>query len=206
MLTSSILVAEPTEFLRDAIARALRLYEFAVIPTCETNLIWEVQKRRPEMAIIGPSLADIGHIREAALQIVQSPIWIPLLLLVSNSSEELAIAALKAGISEYLKFPCSPSELAEAVRQCLRRVGRHQCRGVQQHRRDLHDDERHGNVFGDRQSGRQCELLGGAAGHTHRKRRPDRADDHVHHHPSGESRLQQPALRWRQRAAPVGTP
>jgi DNA-binding NtrC family response regulator len=127
---SSILVAEPSAFLRDAIERALCQYEFAVIPTCGTNVIREILESRAEMAVIGPSLADIGCLRETGSQIFQSPIRVPLLLLVSNSSEELAIAALKAGISEYLKFPCGPPELAEAARQCLRRAGRWKKSGV----------------------------------------------------------------------------
>jgi DNA-binding NtrC family response regulator len=120
---SSILVAEPIVSLRDAIERALRLHGFAVILTSGTNLIREVQLRQADMTIIGPSLADMGRLTELGPQIRQSPVWIPLLLLASNSSEELAIAALEAGISGYLRFPCSSLDLADAARQCLQRAG-----------------------------------------------------------------------------------
>ena len=46
----------------------------------------------------------------------------------------------------------------------------HQFRVMQQFRRNLHDDQRHGNVLGDRQPGGQLGLLGSAAGYRGRNR------------------------------------
>jgi len=40
-------------------------------------------------------------------------------LIARDSSEELAIAALRAGINEYVKFPTTGEELAQAVMRCL---------------------------------------------------------------------------------------
>jgi DNA-binding NtrC family response regulator len=118
---SSILLAEPRVSVRDTIEKTLRQHEFKVIPMCGTALMREAREREVGMGIIGPSLADIGNIQELGEQIRESPDWIPLLLLVSSSSEELAITALKAGISEYVRFPCNPHELTSAVRRCLQR-------------------------------------------------------------------------------------
>ena len=67
----------------------------------------------------------------------------------------------------------------------------HQFRSVQQFRRNLHDDQRHGNLLGDRQPGRQLQLRGGGAGYEDRNRDSGPADDHVHHQPSGERCLQE---------------
>lgn len=45
----------------------------------------------------------------------------PVILLMMNSSEELAIAALRAGVSDYLKAPFSDQELLSSVQRCLAR-------------------------------------------------------------------------------------
>jgi DNA-binding NtrC family response regulator len=119
----SILLAEPRESLRDTIAGLLRQHAIQVIPTSGADLVREVERKSTEMAIIGPSLANALQLRVLGDHIRQSAAWIPLLLLVPRSSEELAIAALKAGISEYVTFPCGPSELAAVVTQCLQSYG-----------------------------------------------------------------------------------
>ena len=66
----------------------------------------------------------------------------------------------------------------------------HEFRGVQQFGRNLHHDRRHGNVLGDRQSGRQLYLCGGSPGYKVRKCDYGHADNHIHHQPTGERRLQ----------------
>jgi DNA-binding NtrC family response regulator len=45
---------------------------------------------------------------------------LPVVLVVADSSEELAIAALRAGVTEYVRFPLLESELPAAVSRCLR--------------------------------------------------------------------------------------
>jgi DNA-binding NtrC family response regulator len=50
----------------------------------------------------------------------------PVILLMANSSEELAIAALRAGVSDYLKAPFSDQELLSSVQRCLARERRPQ--------------------------------------------------------------------------------
>jgi DNA-binding NtrC family response regulator len=107
--------------VRDTFAKALGPHEFDVIPACGTRLVREVREREAGLGIIGPSLAGMPSVRELGEQLRDSPVWIPLLLLVPDSSEELAIAALRAGIGEYVRFPCNPAELAGAARQCMER-------------------------------------------------------------------------------------
>jgi DNA-binding NtrC family response regulator len=124
MHRSVILVAEPRVSVRDTVGSLLCQHDFQVIPTSGADLTREVLACGAELAIMGPSLADIHSLSAVAKQIRQSPGWIPLLLLVPDSSEELAIAALRAGVNEYVTFPCSPTELAGAVRRCLRQTTR----------------------------------------------------------------------------------
>jgi DNA-binding NtrC family response regulator len=120
----SILVAEPCETSRGAIERALLQQEFQVTPLSPDDLVRGLQTRKADMAIIGPSLAEVHHVRRLGEQLLEAAVQIPVLLLVSNSSEQLAVAALRAGFSEYLRFPCPAVDLAQAVHQCLRRNGR----------------------------------------------------------------------------------
>lgn len=124
MEKTSVLFAEPNVLVREQVERTLRQRDFNLIPVCGRSLMREAQKRDAAMAIIGPSLANLQILREVGEEMRGSPVWIPLLLLVSDSSEELAIAALKAGINEYVRFPCAPQELADATHQCLRRTRR----------------------------------------------------------------------------------
>jgi len=44
---------------------------------------------------------------------------LPVILLATNSSEELAITALRAGIADYLKPSFSDEDLLASVRCCL---------------------------------------------------------------------------------------
>jgi DNA-binding NtrC family response regulator len=116
---TSILVAEPRVSVRETIGGVLRQQGLSLIPTSVAALVPELERKSAAMAIIGPSLANVLQLRELAGQIRQCTASIPLLLLVPSSSEELAIAALRAGIVEYLTFPCGPAELTSAVYRCL---------------------------------------------------------------------------------------
>ena len=66
-------------------------------------------------------VSDLGGSTQACMEDLRnvrsvSP-SIPVILLVSNSCEESAIAALKAGASDYLKAPVSPEQLLHAILQ-----------------------------------------------------------------------------------------
>ena len=70
------------------------------------------------LVILAPSGADSGRALEVAKRIRQLDRRVALLFVTSRSTEELAIAALRAGITEYLKQPFSPGELDDAIRRC----------------------------------------------------------------------------------------
>ena len=58
------------------------------------------------------SIESIGKIKEA------SP-TVPIVLIVTRGCEESAIAALKAGVSDYLKAPVTPGQMMDAVRPLM---------------------------------------------------------------------------------------
>jgi len=74
----------------------------------------------PDLVILGPSLDGWSSL-ELARQGRQVNRTIPLLLMPPESSEELAISALQAGLNEYVKYPHSAEELVRAVERCLGR-------------------------------------------------------------------------------------
>jgi DNA-binding NtrC family response regulator len=92
----------------------------------EVNLVHDrqgllrlLEARRPGLVILGPSSVGPKNGLEMAWEIHELQPAVPLLLIVSHSSEELAIAALQAGISEYVKYPFAAQELVRAVNRCL---------------------------------------------------------------------------------------
>lgn len=56
---------------------------------------------------------------ELAQQIRRWDRRIPLILITVNSSEDLAIAALRAGINDYFRRPFAPEDLAASINRCL---------------------------------------------------------------------------------------
>ena len=75
---------------------------------------------------IGPDLAILGSLGESewdAIQVARDihscDRKILILLIVTRSSEDIAFAALRAGVNDYLKCPFSPGELIACVNNCL---------------------------------------------------------------------------------------
>jgi len=85
----------------------------------KSGLIRSLEARQPDLVILGPSCVGPGNNLELAQEIHKLFSRTRLVLIVSNSSEELAISALKLGISEYVKYPLVPGELERAVNHCL---------------------------------------------------------------------------------------
>jgi len=76
-----------------------------------------------------PALVIVGHVPEGAWDGVEVAQrlrrWdrvLPIVLLAQPGSEELVIAALRAGVNDYLKFPCSGADLEASVQRCLATV------------------------------------------------------------------------------------
>jgi DNA-binding NtrC family response regulator len=73
--------------------------------------------------ILAPSGVDSSNALEAARRIRQLDQRVSLLFVASRSSEQLAIDALRAGVTDYLRPPLSPNELEDAIGRC-RLLGR----------------------------------------------------------------------------------
>jgi DNA-binding NtrC family response regulator len=117
---AAILIFEPAESWHQIIAGPLLHHGLNVIQASQIRSALQlVQEERAGAVLLGPSTADSGSGLELARLIRQSKRTLPLLLIASNSSEELAIAALRTGINDYVRHPFCSEELTDAVRRCL---------------------------------------------------------------------------------------
>jgi DNA-binding NtrC family response regulator len=116
----SILVFESAVGSRQAIREPLVRDGFALADAFDNEeLTRALLHRKPDLVIFGPEAVDAGNVVGLARQVRQMIPTAPLLVITSRSSEELAIASLKAGINEYVKYPFRSDELLDAVRRCL---------------------------------------------------------------------------------------
>jgi DNA-binding NtrC family response regulator len=83
------------------------------------DLIRSFRHRPPDIVIVGGSGDATRDELEIAQHVRRWHRSVPLLLLTARSSEERAITALRAGVSDYLKHPVSPEELVASVYRCL---------------------------------------------------------------------------------------
>jgi DNA-binding NtrC family response regulator len=84
-----------------------------------TSVIRIFRERDPDLVIIGPSGPDRWDEIGLAQDIRRLNSWVPIVLIPSSSSEELAIAALRAGVTDYFRQPIVLEELVARVVRCL---------------------------------------------------------------------------------------
>lgn len=117
-----ILVYERAEVLRHMAVESLANRNFEVAEAHDTAEVMEkLVEERPDLVILGPSAVSPGNTLDLAQRIRQQDERLPLLLMVANSTEDLAIAALQAGVNEYVRIPYSREDLIAAVIRCLSR-------------------------------------------------------------------------------------
>jgi DNA-binding NtrC family response regulator len=120
MKKPAILLAVSNEAIRQSARGVLLCHGCEVIESsgdsCDLRCL---RNGRPDLVIIEPTPDAPGREVEAARKIRQVDREVSLILITGNSSEELAIAALRAGVNDYFKYPFKPEELAAALRRCL---------------------------------------------------------------------------------------
>lgn len=130
MKTPTILVMERNDTLRIKLKRFLLQQGYKSIESSnKTEAIRIIQCSVIHLAIIG-SLDGGRDILQVAQEIRKGNSTIPLILITHDSTEVLAIAALKLGINDYFKQPVSFEELAASVRRCLSGLSFHASSGT----------------------------------------------------------------------------
>jgi DNA-binding NtrC family response regulator len=112
----AILVTEPDEPRRRTLKALFSRHGFDVIESLDWAGVHRcLQHKTPRVAIVGSSSPTPSDALELARRIRRFDGRIPIVLVTTHSSEELAIAALKAGITDYFKEPFAPEDLAKSV-------------------------------------------------------------------------------------------
>jgi len=74
---------------------------------------------RPDLVLIKQSDHDRGKWQQLAGELRRSHPSVPVILVTLGGSEDLAIAALRLGVRDYLRLPMSPDALFAALERCL---------------------------------------------------------------------------------------
>ncbi len=120
-----ILVAEDERDIRDLIGFTLRFAGFEVLLT--SNGIEAIEKaplEQPDLIILDVRMPKMtGY--EACRQLKENPATsaIPIVFLSAKGQEDEIQQGLASGALEYIVKPFAPDELADQVRDILRRVG-----------------------------------------------------------------------------------
>lgn len=83
------------------------------------GLIEEIEKRPPDLVVVTLPGADARERLDAVRRIRRRNPGLPIVLIARDSSEELAVAALRAGASDYFRHSTPANELIAGVERCL---------------------------------------------------------------------------------------
>src|SRR5689334_6489654 len=116
----TVLLAEINDISRQANRTALFHYGFAVIETAhESTILSKCSEGSIDCVIIGAVESGKEAGLEIARQIRTIDRNLPIIFMAVEPSEDLAIAALRAGVSDYLKQPCVAEDLLSSVERHL---------------------------------------------------------------------------------------
>jgi DNA-binding NtrC family response regulator len=121
MKESAILLAEHNEALRRPLQSFLLDHGFTVSEARDLAGILRTlrQRRKLDLLIVNASLETTGDGLKAARLFCQGERRLPVIVIATESSEDLAIAALRAGVTDYFKHPFSYEELLASIHRCL---------------------------------------------------------------------------------------
>jgi len=120
MNRSVILIAEADDTLRRSLEEVLVRRGFGVIDSSDKpGILRTFPNPTIDLIILGSLEDSTWDGLEVAQQIRRLDRKVPIILIAAKPSEELAIAALRAGINDYFKRPLSFEKLLSSVNRCL---------------------------------------------------------------------------------------
>jgi DNA-binding NtrC family response regulator len=143
MTRLAILIVECDASVQRRVKALLRPYGYSMIDAVEpTAALSLIDRQIPDLVIVNASLHDTHAGLEFVRRVRQRHDRVPIVLLTAKSSEALAIAALKAGVNDYVTLPCVSDELVVSVRRLLSKVSQPPASGA--------GDPRPGSLTADR--------------------------------------------------------
>src|SRR5262245_9192885 len=121
MRKPAILLAEGDEALRQRLHAFFLHHGFEVLTSSDMTGLLRIQRlqRKLDLLIVSTGIDASGDGANVVQHLRQWHRKPPVILLVVNSCEDLAIAALKAGVADYFKHPFSFIALLASVQRCL---------------------------------------------------------------------------------------
>jgi DNA-binding NtrC family response regulator len=116
----AILIAERDDILRQRLKEVLLRHGFAVIESSDkTGVLQNFPNIAKDLIIIGSLENGSWDGLELARQIRRLDRNLPIIFIATETSEELAIAALRTGVNDYFKQPYSLEDLVSSVNHYL---------------------------------------------------------------------------------------
>lgn len=124
MKQKKILLTKGDGFLFQQIKKSLETKGIEVISSPDSSdSFHDFLTKRPDLLLIASSGKDVENELKLSSRIRQRNIRFPIFLVTRQSSEDFAIAALKAGVNDYFKPPYSGDTVARRILTTLGRRG-----------------------------------------------------------------------------------
>jgi DNA-binding NtrC family response regulator len=125
MEKSTILIGAADNLLRQTLKSMVQRLGFEPMEASGTNdIVRSLRGRTPALIIAVSSWEEGGDGLEGVREIRRQDPGVPIILVAARSSEKTAIEALRIGVSDYLKLPVLPEELAASIGRSLPGPGR----------------------------------------------------------------------------------
>ncbi len=121
MKKPAILLVERDPALRLQMTAALTRRGFAVMESTDSTSVLQTFRYRqcPDLLLLNASLDVPGDGLKVTQLLHNGTTRVPVILITTHSSEDLLLAALRAGVADCLKPPFSDQELIVSVERCL---------------------------------------------------------------------------------------
>ena len=117
---AAIVIKSADGDLRRTLSRMVPRQEFEVFESSGTDeIIRSVQDGTPDLIMVASSQEGATDGLQAVREIRSFASDIPIILITKGGSEELAIEALRGGVSDYLKMPIGSKDLTASLRRNL---------------------------------------------------------------------------------------
>jgi DNA-binding NtrC family response regulator len=120
MKKTSILIVAPEALMRRSLQILVQSEGFEAVESSGADILsgsWKQQS--PDLIISYVSGENPEEGLELSRRIKRRDLRQPIILITSHSSEEMAVEALRIGVSDYLKLPVSPQDLVSSINRCL---------------------------------------------------------------------------------------
>jgi DNA-binding NtrC family response regulator len=119
MPTQVLLVASDAP-LRQTLRTLTPAFDATVMETpTRSTLSRFFENAHPDLVVIGPALPHPWDALHIARLVRRWTRRVPIIVITSHGSEELAIAAMRSGVSDYFKAPLNVDEFAEGLRRLV---------------------------------------------------------------------------------------